>query len=217
MNEAEQEFYNRVDQKKFKILRGGYPDFALVSRKTGKIFFVEVKSRNQIDNDSTYGLSKEQEQMHYYMSKSGIKTYVWGPGKKIIDPTENGILDHVGENLLSTEQLISIEKVKEITSELVSLKKDLKLFYTEIKYAKSFVDSLPEYWLTPMSRSDISLINQIVVLLANNSDYYHYKAYRKYITTKLTKAIEKIREEINEMRIEEEQQHKQTMIDYRTT
>jgi len=176
MNETEQEFYNKVDRKKFKILRTGYPDFALVSRKTGKIFFVEVKSRYQIDNDPTYGLSKEQGQMHYYLSKNGIKTYVWGPGRKIIDPTENDIINkEITEKLASTNQILNQEKIRTALLLLDIFVSDycveFEQLYQQLHETKRLVTAYKTQTALPYVMSITDFINEVLTLLRWDKEF----------------------------------------------
>jgi Holliday junction resolvase len=70
LTETEREFYISARELGFEVIRGGYPDFALISSKVGP-FFVEVKN--------TSCLSDDQDTMIRFLANAGLPSYLsWG-------------------------------------------------------------------------------------------------------------------------------------------
>ncbi len=77
-SEAERCFYERAAAKdEHEIHRGGWPDFLLASKVTGKLFGVEVKSETDL-------LSRGQVKCFAMLEKAGIPIYVWQPRRPAV-------------------------------------------------------------------------------------------------------------------------------------
>jgi len=90
MNVTEEEFVSRLNTNRYKMLKSGYPDYALIDRKTGRLCLVEVKTTDQVKRSKAFGLSENQVEMFYYLGTNGVPCYVWAPdiGLKSLDTIE---------------------------------------------------------------------------------------------------------------------------------
>jgi len=94
VNETELSFYTTASTLGFKVLRNGYPDFALEGPNGP--FFVEVKQGQDV-------LSATQREMITFLAKAGFPTYLANGGK--FPKLENPIVQ-VNERMPRCDQCI---------------------------------------------------------------------------------------------------------------
>ena len=73
MNKTEQKFYETVKNKGYTILKGGWPDFALLT-PDNQMFLVEVKSNQD-------RLRSSQKKMFKLLKKVGLQVFIAHNGK----------------------------------------------------------------------------------------------------------------------------------------